>query len=350
MKSVSQLDVRWVWLPDNLAAPGATTTVLVGATIGDQVFWAEARPGDAPIVEDEFSGGVFAAVVHLIAPRVVGRIYSSPNSLLESLGELKGCNFAVAAIEAALRAGLAEQSKPPRRGPLRAQLPLLRDVGAILALIEQLSAVGVLEYVVQIGPGLDSDLMRPLRAAAPDAVFHLDAGGRYDHASPSLFLLNDYQIASLIQPLDGDDLVGSAMLQAELRTPISLSRGVRSVAAFDRAVDLGAAGGVQLCPGRIGGAVSAIAAAARAAGWTVSWEAPAGEVARRAFFSSPLPTDVEPVAVPAEWISADDQPGGPPCQGGRLAADALDAQAEALLELAEDPERWIDRRVFPAES
>ena len=343
MGTIQRIDVRWLRLPGRFSRPDAESTVLVGIDFGGELQWGEARPGDVPTVESEYSAGVFSALAVLIAPRLVGRTYASANAVADRLNDLRGCTFARSAIDA------AAQSREPRSGfasTLVARLEMQSDVGDLVSTVGRLAALGVAEYVLQIGPGLDADLLRPLRSQFPEAVLHGEADGRYADASASLFQLEDFHLASLIQPFASDDLVAHAMLQQELQTPLALSRGLTSPAALDRAIDLGAARALQLHPGRVGpaSAASELAASARSAAWRVGWSAPEGEVARSAFFSAGLPQGDEKVVVSADWLL--DESGEAAVDGGAPVLGRLTADAEELITAADDPKSWIDRRVI----
>lgn len=346
MQPIDRLDVRWVRLPDHFRSPGADTTVLVGAALGDEVRWGEARCGDEPCAEEEFHAGVFTALVELIGPRVVGRLYSTVSAFHESLGALRGCRFARAAVEAAAEPAAA--GEPATDGRLRplAKLPWSRNVAELIEVVERLTSRGVTEFVVSIGPGTAAELLRPLRAAAPEAVLHLDGDERFDdYGLGALYGLDDFSPASLIQPLPVDDLTGSAMLQSQLRVPLVLRRGALSEPSLGRAIDLGAGRGVLLHAGRCGGGspTAGLASVARDADWSVICESPEGAVACDAALRIASAIGVERLAAPADWLGRDDRLA---LHEGMLAADSATPAAEALLAACADEPLTIARRVL----
>ena len=66
-------------------------------------------------------------------------------------------------------------------------------------------------------------------------------------------------LAMIEQPLPADDLVGHAMLQESLRTPICLDEGITSLAQAEVAMELKSCKYVNLKPGRVGGLTTAVA-------------------------------------------------------------------------------------------
>ena len=74
-----------------------------------------------------------------------------------------------------------------------------------------------------------------------------------------LYRLEDFMLAMIEQPLPADDLVGHAMVQESLRTPICLDEGVASLAQAEMAMELQSCKYVNLKPGRVGGLTPAVA-------------------------------------------------------------------------------------------
>jgi O-succinylbenzoate synthase len=73
-----------------------------------------------------------------------------------------------------------------------------------------------------------------------------------------LAALDDLGLTMVEQPYPADDLVGSARLQARLRTPVCLDESVTSLGALQSAVALGAGRVVNLKPGRLGGVLETV--------------------------------------------------------------------------------------------
>ena len=74
-----------------------------------------------------------------------------------------------------------------------------------------------------------------------------------------LYRLEDFSLAMIEQPLPADDLVGHAMVQQSLRTPICLDESIATVAQAEMAIELQSCKYVNLKPGRVGGLTPAVA-------------------------------------------------------------------------------------------
>jgi O-succinylbenzoate synthase len=74
-----------------------------------------------------------------------------------------------------------------------------------------------------------------------------------------LYRLEDFMLAMIEQPLPADDLVGHAMVQESLRTPICLDEGLASLSQTEMAMELHSCKFVNLKPGRVGGLTPAVA-------------------------------------------------------------------------------------------
>ena len=74
-----------------------------------------------------------------------------------------------------------------------------------------------------------------------------------------LLRLDDFRLAMVEQPLPADDLVGHAMVQESLRTPLCLDEGVTTVDQAAIALELHSGRFVNLKPGRVGGLTPAMA-------------------------------------------------------------------------------------------
>ena len=71
--------------------------------------------------------------------------------------------------------------------------------------------------------------------------------------------LDDFTLAMVEQPLPPDDLVGHAMVQEALRTPICLDEAVTTPEQADMALELKSAQYLNIKPGRVGGLTPSVA-------------------------------------------------------------------------------------------
>ena len=76
-------------------------------------------------------------------------------------------------------------------------------------------------------PGWDVEMLRAVRREFPGQTLHIDClGGLGLQHMEMLCRLDDFCLAMIEQPLPADDLVGHAMVQETIRTPVGLDEGV----------------------------------------------------------------------------------------------------------------------------
>ncbi len=68
-----------------------------------------------------------------------------------------------------------------------------------------------------------------------------------------LYRLDDFNLCMVEQPLPADDLVGHAMVQEALRTPVCLDESITTPAQADMALELHSAKYLNINPIRVGG-------------------------------------------------------------------------------------------------
>jgi O-succinylbenzoate synthase len=143
-----------------------------------------------------------------------------------------------------------------------------RAVDEVVAEAAAAVAAGARLVKVKIEPGWDHAPLTALRAALPGVPLAADANGAYAGCDPAaLDWVGPLELAYLEQPLDPDDLVGHAHLQARLATtPLALDESVGSPGLLAAAVALGAGRRFSLKPSRLGGLLAAARAAATIAG------------------------------------------------------------------------------------
>lgn len=140
-------------------------------------------------------------------------------------------------------------------------LTLASSPEELVAEAREALARGYRKIKVKIAPGRDVERLRALRrelgAEAPIAA---DANGSYRRGRMDrLESLDDLGLLALEQPFAPGDLVGHAVLQERLRTPVALDE---SVTSFERAQDMvwmESGRALNLKPGRVGGFAPSLA-------------------------------------------------------------------------------------------
>ncbi|NUQ66359.1 MAG: o-succinylbenzoate synthase, partial [Pirellulales bacterium] len=112
---------------------------------------------------------------------------------------------------------------------------------------------------LKLRPGWDVHMLNAVRQEFPVETFHTDIEGtmRLDHME-LLCRMDDFSMAMVEQPLPPDDLVGHAMVQEAIRTPICLDEAITTEEQADIALELHSCRYVNIRAGRVGGITPAV--------------------------------------------------------------------------------------------
>lgn len=239
--------------------------------------FGEAAVETSPIDSDQWSGGTRAFIDMCLVPQLVDRDIATAGDLAEILARFRGHSLAKGAVDCAwhdLAARLAQRPLWQALGAVGREVDFARAYGprsSLDALLAELAAAietGLARVTLKLRPGWGIDVVRGVRGTFPDLAIRVD----FDSTATLdqrdlLYRLQDYQVAAIEQPLDADDLVGHAMLQESLRTPICLDQSITSPERARLALDLGACQEIRIAPDLCGGltAAQAIVAACREA-------------------------------------------------------------------------------------
>lgn len=271
---VDAIEVYYVALP--LKYPWKTAygedyeihSVLVKMTGGDEVGWAETTPFYAPTYSPETAMSAFYCIKEFFAPQIVGRTIESADELNAILSMFKGNPFAKAGVEMAwwmLKARLQRQPLHELLGGTRKRVDAGADFGVqdsidmLLGNIEQALKRGHKRVKLKVRKGWDLEVLKAVRAAFPDATFHIDCNAGYTLDDLPFFKAVDkLGLAMIEQPLHHDDLLEHAQLQKQIETPICLDESIKSVRDMEWAIRLGSCRYVNIKPGRVGGLQNAV--------------------------------------------------------------------------------------------
>lgn len=271
---IDRIDMYRVALPLRCRLFGAAArfdsleTVLVRVQCGSAFGWGEASPGNAPLGGPEWAAGVFDCLRDWLAPAVCGETLDAAEQLDERLAAFQGNRFAKAALDTAwwdLKARLAGQPLHQLLGAVRQQIEVGRTLDRMdsherfLAAIQETFAAGFARVKLKFRPGWAVEMVHAVRAEFPVQPIHVDveAGLTLGHFE-MLCRLDDFGLAMIEQPLPADDLVGHAMLQETVRTPVCLDESINTVAQAEMALELKSCRYVNLKPCRVGGLTAAI--------------------------------------------------------------------------------------------
>ncbi|HEY3415532.1 MAG TPA: o-succinylbenzoate synthase [Armatimonadota bacterium] len=247
----------------------AIESVLVRLTSGGVEGWGESSPMRNPHYSPEWAAGIFLLLREVLAPRLLGEEIATGAELQARLGAVKGNFFAKAALDTAwwdLHARLRGEPLWQTLGGGSPTVTVGADFGVMDTLDMLVRAIGTAvdagfqRVKLKFRPGWDLEMVRTVRAAFPDTVFHVDCNSGYRLADLPIFQqLDRYNLAMIEQPLMYDDLLDTAALQREIATPICLDESITSVDKARQAIEIGACRWVNIKPGRVGGLTPALA-------------------------------------------------------------------------------------------
>ncbi|MCH7594858.1 MAG: o-succinylbenzoate synthase, partial [Chloroflexi bacterium] len=243
--------------------------VLVRATSGEHVAWSESSPLYAPTYLTESAGGVFHLVSEIMGPQIVGREFESAEDLNRALSVFKGNTFAKASLEIAWWMLQSEITGTPlhrllggetREVVAGADFGIQDSIDMLLGNIQVAVDAGFPRIKLKAAPGWDLEMLKAVRGAFPDTVFHIDCNGGYSLDDLAMFKeIDKIGLAFIEQPLAFDDLLDHAELAKKIETPICLDESAISVRAVEQALRIGAASYINIKPGRVGGLANSVA-------------------------------------------------------------------------------------------
>ena len=256
-----------------LPAPGGKDerfeTVLVRLSSGDLSGWGEASPGKAPLACEEWTAGAFHVLKDWLAPAIAGKQIDAGDDLEKLLAEFHGNRAAKAALDTAWWDLHARQMEKPLHefiggntaavevGPTFDRMESIEDFFISLG---RAFEAGFARVKLMLRPGWDIRMLEAVRKEFPRQTLHVDVEGMLTiHHTDILYRLDDFFLAMIEQPLPADDLVGHAMLQESLRTPICLGRSIRTLSQAEMALELHGGKFVNIALGRVGGLTNALA-------------------------------------------------------------------------------------------
>lgn len=249
------------------------TFVLVTVTgdgvegIGECV--AEANPFYSP----ETTATSWHILRDFIAPLVLGREFAHPRELFPALRAIRGHNMAKAGIEMAAWDLYARQQGLPLSRALGGSESLIRNgiaSGVSIGIqdsLEELAervevelAAGYRRIKIKIKPGWDLHAVDMIRNRFDGIPLMVDANAAYQlRDAAHLAALDQFDLMMIEQPLEYDDVLDHAELQARIQTPICLDESLHTVKIANEAIRAGACRIINIKPGRVGGHAQSVA-------------------------------------------------------------------------------------------
>ena len=250
---------------------GAIDSVFVVMRSGGEFGTGEMRLGRAPRDCVEWSTGVFACLRDWLAPALVGKTINRGEQLQEALRQFQGNSRAKSALDIAWWDLAATKQKKPLYQllggnnnpiPLSATIGVQNSLDDLFVRIGEAFQFGHDHVTLKFRPGWDLEMLRAVRQVFPAEPIAIDCGGLCTLGQQEMFYrLEDFFLKYIEQPLSADDLVGHAMLQQSIRTPIMLHESISSIERLEQAIDLGSCRQVRIDLGNVGGLTPALAIA-----------------------------------------------------------------------------------------
>ncbi len=231
--------------------------------------WGECVALSEPSYSPEYVDGAQHVIEHHLLPRLrsAGRI--DAGGVSPALAKLHGHPMAKAALEmAVLDAQLRATgtSFADFLGATNTTIPSGVSVGIhdsvddLLATVQGYVDDGYVRIKLKIEPGSDIEHVAAVRELiGPDMPLQVDANTAYRRTDGQhLRELDQFNMLLIEQPLPEADIIGHAMLAAEVETPICLDESLVSASGTADAIELGACEIANIKPGRVGGYLEAV--------------------------------------------------------------------------------------------
>jgi O-succinylbenzoate synthase len=271
---ITALELRRLRMP--LVAPFRTSfgtetereVLLVRAVTEQAEGWGECVATAEPRYSPEYVTAAADVVRRFLGPRLLAAGELTPHQVAPLLAAWKGHRMAKATVETAvLDAWLRQRGEPLTSylGGTRTRVPVGVSVGIMDSIPQLLDAVagyldqGYLRVKLKIEPGWDVAPVRAVRERFGEGLaLQVDANAAYTLADArTLARLDEFDLLLIEQPFDEEDLRQHAALARQIRTPVCLDESIGSARAAADAIALGAAGVINIKPGRVGGYLEA---------------------------------------------------------------------------------------------
>ena len=243
--------------------------VLVAVDADGATGWGECVADVDPFYSEETTSTAWYVLSSVLVPWVLGRTFNHPRDVFGAWSRVRGHRMAKAALEMAMWDAYARREGRPLCEVLGAgPRPIAAGVSIGIqpstdALVERVSAEladGYRRIKIKIKPGWDHRPVEAIRSKLGGILLMVDANAAYTVAdAATLTSLDPFDLMMIEQPLDYDDLVDHARLQASLRTPICLDESIKGPKTAVDALGLGACRIINIKPGRMGGFTPSLA-------------------------------------------------------------------------------------------
>ncbi len=231
---------------------------------GDHEGWGEGSPLPGPTYCGEWGEGAFEVVKRFLAPAIIKKDMPDYKAVNKAMSPYKGNVFAKAALEIAwwnlqadilgvtLHELLGVKGNPTVKEG--AGIGIRDSFDDLICEIGKRVDAGAPRIKLKAAHGWDFDMLAAVRSTFPNETIHIDCNSSYDRSEIDLFKKMDkFNLAMIEQPFDPEDLVGHAMLQKAIETPVCLDESIHGVLSCVQTIELGSCRYINIKPARVGG-------------------------------------------------------------------------------------------------
>ncbi len=231
--------------------------------------YGECVAAENPFYNHETIDTAWLMTTKYIAPLLAAARVESAAQVSEALAPIRENRMAKAGVEAAMWDMEAKTLQTPlwkHIGGTREEIACGVSIGlqdtteALLDKITREVESGYQRIKIKIKPGKDVQLVEAVRQRFPSLTLSVDANSAYkieDHEH--LKALDEFDLLMIEQPLDHDDLLDHAKLQAGMQTSICLDESITGLRRAEQALDTGSCRIINIKIGRVGGYSQALA-------------------------------------------------------------------------------------------
>jgi len=238
--------------------------VIVEVASGGVSGWGEVTAGENPFYNEEWTLSAWHIVRDYAGPCVLGQTLDSAEAVSPLIRHIRGHCMARGGLEAAVWDLQARLNGNPLwkeiGGGARQEISsgvsigIQNSIADLLKKSETEVSAGYQRIKIKIKPGWDYEVIKAVRQEFPNIKLMGDANSAYTLADTDrLRRLDEFYLMMLEQPLDHDEIIDHAELQAKLQTPICLDECIRSAHQAEQAIRLGACKIINIKLGRVGG-------------------------------------------------------------------------------------------------
>ncbi len=225
--------------------------------------WGECASPSDPYYCPETVATCWHMLKDFLTPLTLGKEWSSLDDFVHLYRKVKGNNFAKAGLEMACWDAVARSQGQPLAAMLGGtrreiasgvSLGIEKDLGVLIALVEQYLAEGYRRIKLKVGPGHDVEVVSAVRAKFGAIPLQVDANSAYTLADFDILkALDSFDLLLIEQPLAHDDMIDHARLQAQMKTPICLDESIHSAEDARKALEIDAGRVINIKVSRVGG-------------------------------------------------------------------------------------------------